>query len=302
VGLEYTPEHPVSEGSLCPKCTNEENYLLQKLARLLGTNNVDQCARLCHAPTAVGLARAFGSGAMTNPIPDLANADCIFIIGSNLAENHALVARWVLRAKDKGARVIAADPRLTPTAWLADTFLPIRPGSDVALLNDLMHIVIEEGLTDQAFIQRTSGYDELIKVVQDYTPDHVPISRAYRQPSSSRPTAPMANRPRQPSSTAWASPSIPPAATTWPPVPIWPSSAGRWGDRGPGCGPCAVRTTSRGPATWEPWTSSTLATGEWTTPKRQKLSARPGNPISDLQPQSQSRSDCGRDDGRRRCG
>jgi formate dehydrogenase major subunit len=234
VGLEYMPEHPVSEGALCPKgnavlevlnhpdrlqhpmkktngtweriswdealdlvaerlrsirysrsadslgflasakCTNEENYLFQKLARLLGTNNVDHCARLCHAPTVVGLARAFGSGAMTNPIPDLANADCIFIIGSNLAENHAPVARWLLRAKEKGAKVIVADPRLTPTAWLADTFLPIRPGSDVALLNGMMRVIIEEGLTDPAFIgQRTSGYDELVKVVQDYTPDDV---------------------------------------------------------------------------------------------------------------------------------
>jgi formate dehydrogenase alpha subunit len=234
VGLEYMPEHPVSEGALCPKgnavleildhperlrhpmkkvngewkhiswpealdlvsqkisqvrqahgpdalgflasakCTNEENYLFQKLARLLGTNNVDHCARLCHAPTVVGLARAFGSGAMTNPIPDLANADCIFIIGSNLAENHAPVARWLLRAKEKGAKVIVADPRLTPTAWLADTFLPIRPGSDVALLNGMMRVIIEEGLTDPAFIgQRTSGYDELVKLVQDYTPDDV---------------------------------------------------------------------------------------------------------------------------------
>jgi formate dehydrogenase alpha subunit len=234
VGLEYMPEHPVSEGALCPKgnavlevldhperlrhpmkkvdggwkhiswlealdlvsqqisqvrqahgpdalgflasakCTNEENYLFQKLARLLGTNNVDHCARLCHAPTVVGLTRAFGSGAMTNPIPDLANADCILIIGSNFAGNHAPVARWVLRAKEKGARVIVADPRLTPTAWLADTFLPIRPGSDVALLNGLMHVIVEEGLTDPAFIaQRTSGYNELVKTVQGYTPDDV---------------------------------------------------------------------------------------------------------------------------------
>ena len=234
VGLEYMPEHPVSEGALCPKgnavleildhperlrhpmkkanggwkhiswlealdlvsqklsqvrqahgpdalgflasakCTNEENYLFQKVARLLGTNNVDHCARLCHAPTVVSLARAFGSGAMTNPIPDLANADCVFVIGSNLAENHAPVARWALKAKDKGAKVIVADPRLTPTAWLADTFLPIRPGSDVALLNGMMHVIVEEGLTDRAFIaQRTSGYDELVKVVQDYTPDYV---------------------------------------------------------------------------------------------------------------------------------
>jgi len=257
VGLEYMPEHPVSEGSLCPKgnavleildhperlchpmrkanggwkhiswlealdlvsqkigqvrqaygpdalgflasakCTNEENYAFQKLARLLGTNNVDHCARLCHAPTVVGLARVFGSGAMTNPIPDLANADCFFIIGSNLAENHAPVARWVLKAKEKGARVIVADPRLTPTAWLADTFLPIRPGSDVALLNGMIHVIVEEGLTDRAFIaQRTSGFDELVKAIQDYTPDYaahitgvppaliVEAARAYAKASS----------------------------------------------------------------------------------------------------------------------
>ena len=156
------------------KCTNEENYLVQKLARLLGTNNVDHCARLCHAPTVVGLTRAFGSGAMTNPIPDLANADCIFIIGSNLAENHATAARWLLRARGRGARVIVADPRLTPTAWLADTFLPIRPGTDVALLNGLMHVIVEEGLTNRAFIaQRTSGYNELVQAIREYTPDHV---------------------------------------------------------------------------------------------------------------------------------
>ncbi len=234
VGLEYMPEHPVSEGALCSKgnavlevlnhpdrlqhplrkthggwepiswdealdlvsqklgetrqaygpdalgflasakCTNEENYLFQKLARLLGTNNVDHCARLCHAPTVVSLTRALGSGAMTNPIPDLANADCILIIGSNLAENHAPVARWVLRAKEKGARVIVADPRLTPTAWLADTFLPLRPGTDVALLNGLMHVIIEEGLTDWNFIaQRTGGYHELVQAVREYTPDYV---------------------------------------------------------------------------------------------------------------------------------
>jgi formate dehydrogenase alpha subunit len=234
VALKYMPDHPVSEGALCPKgnavleiidhrerlrhplkkedggwqriswsqaldlvsrkigdvrraygpdalgflasakCTNEENYLFQKLARRLGTNNVDHCARLCHAPTVVGLTRAFGSGAMTNPIPDLANADCILIVGSNLAENHAPVARWVLRAKEKGAKIVAADPRLTPTAWLADTFLQLRPGSDVALLNGMMHLIIEEGLVNRAFVaQRTIGYGELVETVREYTPDYV---------------------------------------------------------------------------------------------------------------------------------
>ena len=96
------------------KCTNEENYMFQKLARLMGTNNVDHCARLCHSPTVVGLARAFGSGAMTNPLSDLAIAECVFIIGSNLAENHTPALHWIWAAKDQGADIIVADPRLTP--------------------------------------------------------------------------------------------------------------------------------------------------------------------------------------------
>ncbi|MDH7487082.1 MAG: molybdopterin-dependent oxidoreductase [Anaerolineae bacterium] len=156
------------------KCSNEENYLFQKLARWLGTNNVDHCARLCHAPTVVGLAHTLGSAAMTNPIPDLINADCIFVIGSNFAENYAPVARWVWRARDRGARVIVADPRLTPTAWLADIFLQLRPGTDVALLNGMMHVILTEGLADRDFIaQRTTGFEALARHVAAYPPSRV---------------------------------------------------------------------------------------------------------------------------------
>jgi len=234
VGIEYVPEHPASEGALCPKgnaalevldhpdrlrypmkrtaggwtriswdealalvadnlastrqehganalgflasakCTNEENYALQKLARLMGTNNVDHCARLCHASTIVGLSRAFGGAAMTNPLSDLARADCILIIGSNLSENHAPAARWIWRAKDRGARVIVADPRFTPTAWLADTFLQLRPGTDVALLNGLAHVILREGLADRDFIaQRTIGFDALARTATAYSPEVV---------------------------------------------------------------------------------------------------------------------------------
>lgn len=231
VGLEYITEHPVSQGSLCPKgnaalevldhperltqplikkngrfrettwdealdlvtrklgglrethgpdalgflasakCSNEENYLLQKVARLLGTNNVDHCARLCHAPTVVGLSHSLGSAAMTNPIPYLQESDCVFVIGSNFAENHAPVARWVWRAKDRGAKVIVADPRLTPTAWLADDFLQLHPGSDVALLNGMMHVILDEGLVDRRFIaERTTGFEGLARHLSDYPP------------------------------------------------------------------------------------------------------------------------------------
>ncbi len=152
------------------KATNEENYLFQKLARLLGTNNVDHCARLCHAPSVVGLRRALGSGAITNPIPDLANARCILIVGSNFAENHPVVARWVWEAKDRGATVVVADPRYTPTARMADLFLPLRPGTDVALLNGMAAVILREGLADYGFIAaRTEGFEGLRAALAGFT-------------------------------------------------------------------------------------------------------------------------------------
>ena len=109
---------------------------------------------------------------MTNPISDLANSKCIFIIGSNLAENHAILSRWIHRAKDFGAQVIVADPRLTHTAWLADLFLQLKPGTDVALLNAMMKVIIDENLVDKAFISKcTKGFEDLAKAVEDYTPE-----------------------------------------------------------------------------------------------------------------------------------
>ena len=99
------------------RCTNEENYLAQKLARAgLGTNNVDHCARTCHSPTVAGLSISFGSGAMTNSIDDLADSPCIFAIGCNAPEAHPLVAWRVRTAKDRGATLIVADPRRTELA------------------------------------------------------------------------------------------------------------------------------------------------------------------------------------------
>jgi len=156
------------------KCTNEENYLIEKMARCLGTKNIDNCARLCHAPSVVGLNRTLGAAGMTNPIPDLANSRCIFIIGSNLAENHAILSRWIHRAKDSGAVVIVADPRMTHTAWMADIFLQLAPGTDVALLSGLAHVILKENLADRDFISRwTRGYEELSEVVEEYSPEKV---------------------------------------------------------------------------------------------------------------------------------
>lgn len=144
------------------KGTNEENYLLQKLARILGTPHVDHCARLCHASTLAGLGPMLGLGAATNPLSDLAHADCLFFVGSNLAENHPVAFRWVQEAKDRGACIVVADPRRTPTTWIADLHLPVRPGTDTALVAAMLHVIFRDGLHDEAFIaQRTVGVDAL---------------------------------------------------------------------------------------------------------------------------------------------
>ena len=154
------------------RCTNEDNYVLQKFARtLVGTNNIDNCAALCHGPTVSGLNLTFGSGAMTNSIRDLSKAECIFIIGSNPIEQHPLIGRQILKAKANGAKIIVVDPRYTPTARHADLFLPLNPGSDVALINSMMHVIIREELEDKEFIQkRTQGYEKLSDILKNYSP------------------------------------------------------------------------------------------------------------------------------------
>jgi formate dehydrogenase major subunit len=124
------------------RVSNEENYLMQKFARVaMKTPNIDHCARLCHASTVVGLAGAFGSGAMTQSIKDIADADVLFIIGTNTLEQHPLIGRRIMQAKKKGAKIIAADPRYTPTAKLADIYMPFYSGTDVA--REAAHIGLE---------------------------------------------------------------------------------------------------------------------------------------------------------------
>lgn len=152
------------------RCNNEENYAMQKLARLLGSPNVDNCARLCHSPTVVGLGGSLGTGAMTNNIRDLANATCIFAIGTNLAEAHPVVSRWVQKAKDKGAKIIVADPRITPTSWMSELHLRLKPGTDIDLLRGMMKVAIDEGLIDNDFIaNRTKGFEELLNSLGGFT-------------------------------------------------------------------------------------------------------------------------------------
>ncbi len=158
----------------CARTFNEPNYLIQKLARMLGTNNVDHCARLCHSSTVSGLRAVFGAGAMTNTYRDIEEANVIFIIGHNYAETHPVGFRYVIKAKERGAKVIVADPRFTRTAWHADIFLQHYPGSDIALLNGLIHVIIKEKLYDERFVrERCTGFDEVVKAVEKYTPEFV---------------------------------------------------------------------------------------------------------------------------------
>jgi formate dehydrogenase alpha subunit len=155
------------------KATNEENYLMQKLARVaVGTNNIDHCARLCHSSTVTGLNRAFGSGAMTNSQEDLEEAKAFLVIGSNTSEQHPLLARRVIKAVKGGAKLIVADPRNIPLTEYSVLHLPHRPGTDIALLNAMMNVIIAEGLHDEAFIKaRTEGYEALREHVKRYTPE-----------------------------------------------------------------------------------------------------------------------------------
>lgn len=155
------------------KFTNEENYLVQKFTRaVLGTNNVDHCARLCHASTVVGAIAAFGDGAMSNSIADFAKSDLLFIIGSNTTECHPIIGRTIRQGvKYRGTKLIVADPRAIELSNLATIRLPHKPGSDVALLNAMMNVIISEGLHDSKFIEeRTEGFEELAETVKGYTP------------------------------------------------------------------------------------------------------------------------------------
>jgi formate dehydrogenase major subunit len=162
---------PESVGFLASsRCNNEEDYLMQKLARYLGSPNVDNCARLCHSPTVMGLGAVLGTGAMTNNLLDLQNSKCIFAIGTNFTEAHPIVSRWAQKAKDNGATIIVADPRITSTSWMADLHLRIKPGSDIDLLRGMMKVIIDEGLADKKFIEnRTEGYAELVANLKDFT-------------------------------------------------------------------------------------------------------------------------------------
>ena len=156
------------------KCTNEENYLIQKLARqVIGTHNVDHCARLCHASTVAGLAMSFGSGAMSNSMDDLAEqAASMFVIGSNTTEQHPVFGTMIRQAVlRRGMKLIVADPRRIDLTEFAALHLRQRPGTDVALLNGLMHVILRRGWHDQSFIaQRCDEFEAFAASLGNYPP------------------------------------------------------------------------------------------------------------------------------------
>jgi len=156
------------------KCTNEENYLMQKFMRAcIGTNSVDNSARLCHASTIVGLSEAFGSGAATNSLAELDEAAAFLVIGSNTTETHPVISFRLQQAHRRGAKLIVADPRRTDLAEKADIYLQHLPGTDVALLNGMLNVIINEGLCDEEFIAaRTEGFETLKNAVMKYTPEY----------------------------------------------------------------------------------------------------------------------------------
>jgi predicted molibdopterin-dependent oxidoreductase YjgC len=157
------------------KVSNEENYLLMKLARAgYGTNNIDHCARLCHSSTVTGLVETLGSGAMTNSLSCFETTDLVFVIGSNTTEQHPLIGSRILQAQQRGAKLIVADSRRIRLAHQADLHLRHQNGSDVALLNGMMRQILQDGLEDRAFIeQRTENFAALRQSLDPFTPEFV---------------------------------------------------------------------------------------------------------------------------------
>jgi assimilatory nitrate reductase catalytic subunit len=155
--------------------TNEKCYLMGKFARVaLGTRHCDYNGRLCMSSATGANERSLGIDRASNPVSDTEHADVIFVIGANVGECFPIVTSWLWRARDRGTKLIVADPRQTPIARTADVFLPLRSGTDSALLNAMLCVVIQEGLVDEEFIrQRTTGWEETKALALQYTPERV---------------------------------------------------------------------------------------------------------------------------------
>jgi formate dehydrogenase alpha subunit len=157
------------------KATNEDNYLLQKLIRsLFRTNNIDHCTRLCHAGSVVALQMAVGSMAMSNTAAEVVESDVFIVTGSNVTENHPIIALQMKAAVEKhGARLIVVDPRRIEMVNYATLWLPEKPGTDVAVFSAMAHVIIKEGLVNREFVEaRTEGYEEFAASMEKFTPEY----------------------------------------------------------------------------------------------------------------------------------
>ncbi len=170
---EHGPRFLAGLGSA--KGSNEEAYLFQKLVRTgFRSNNVDHCTRLCHASSVAALLECIGSGAVSNPVEDVALAEVVILIGANPTVNHPVGATFIKNATQNGTKLIVLDPRRNGIAPYASHYLQFRPDTDVALLNGMMHTIIAEGLQNDAYIERyTEGFDKLKKLVENYAPEKV---------------------------------------------------------------------------------------------------------------------------------
>ncbi|PQD15155.1 formate dehydrogenase subunit alpha [Enterococcus faecalis] len=163
-------------GFSCSRATNEDNYVFQKMVRAaFGTNNVDNCARVCHSASVHGLAQTLGSGAMTNPIADITeDVDMILLVGSNPEEAHPVIGAQIRQAIQRGTQVVVVDPRKINLVKDSALHLQVQAGTNVAFANGMMHVILKEGLADRHFIEEgTEGFSDLEKMVADYTPEKV---------------------------------------------------------------------------------------------------------------------------------
>lgn len=166
-------------GYASAKCTNEDNYLFQRFVRTaFGTNNIDYCTRLCHASTVTAMLKSIGDGAGSNPIEDFETTDCLLVIGNNIIETHPITATYVKKGFTKGQKIIVIDPKWTPMVKYAAIWLQPKLGTDVALLNGMIHVIISNHWVNTSFIEsRVEGgmtaFKELEDLTNKYTPEYV---------------------------------------------------------------------------------------------------------------------------------
>ena len=266
-------------GFACSRSPNEDIYMVQKMVRTcFGTNNTDNCARVCHSASVAGLAKTLGSGAMTNPIYDITHdVDAIMLVGSNPEEAHPVVGMQIREAVRNGAKLIVVDPRDIDIAAQADVHLKLRPGTNIAFANGMCHIFIEEGLIDEQFIaERTEGFEELKKIVAEYTPEKVG-EICHIDPDDLRTAARIY-------ATAKKAPiiyclGVTEHSTGTEGVMSMSNMAmmvGKLGREGCGVNPLRARTTCRAPATWALSPTSSPAIRTSPIPSSGRSSRRPG--------------------------